>query len=100
MPSKETHLEQYQHNRDFLEHGISDTNKFADWAVTVTFYCAVHIVEAALANIFHLGHTMVFPIKVMFNSVPPFQANFTIIRERGQLDNHLLITSGKEKFIY
>ncbi len=50
VPSKETHLEQYQHNRDFLEHGISDTNKFADWAVTVTFYCAVHIVEAALAN--------------------------------------------------
>lgn len=51
VPDKETHLEQYQHNKDFLENGISDTNKFADWAVTVTFYCAVHIVEAALANI-------------------------------------------------
>ncbi len=51
MPNKETHLEQYQHNKDFLENGISDKNKFADWAVTVTFYCAVHIVEAALANI-------------------------------------------------
>ena len=50
LPNKETHLEQYQHNKDFLENGISDTNKFADWAVTATFYCAVHIVEAALAD--------------------------------------------------
>ena len=48
-------------------------------------------------RIFHLGHTMVFPIKVMFNSAPPFQVNFTTIWERGQLDKHLPITSGKEK---
>lgn len=52
MADKEAHLFQARHNIRFLDeldsHSLS--NEFPDWAITVSFYAAVHLVEAAIAG--------------------------------------------------
>lgn len=50
MESKQSHLEKYYHNKDFLNNGIKDRDKYPDWEITVIFYCGIHIVEAMLAE--------------------------------------------------
>ena len=50
MSSESKHIEQYSHNKSFLDNGFTDKNQYSDWAVTVTFYCGVHLVEAMLAK--------------------------------------------------
>lgn len=45
MPT--AHINQWKHNRGFL--GLIDP-KFPDWAVTVTFYTALHAVDALLKH--------------------------------------------------
>lgn len=46
MATVEAHLTQYEHNRALLPVLPASHN---DWIATVTFYCAVHLVDAALA---------------------------------------------------
>ncbi|OGW80007.1 MAG: hypothetical protein A3G33_08070 [Omnitrophica bacterium RIFCSPLOWO2_12_FULL_44_17] len=46
-PSK--HINQVLHNIDFLKFFLS-SDKYNDWAITVSFYIAVHVVDLALIN--------------------------------------------------
>lgn len=47
MPDDLQHINHSQHNITFLE-GFYSSYKFNDWAVTVSFYTAVHIIEAVI----------------------------------------------------
>lgn len=49
MPSFDQHIKQAQHNIEFLI-SFYKTYKFNDWAITVSFYTAVHIIEAIIAR--------------------------------------------------
>ena len=42
---KQMHIQQWKHNRDFL---CTINAKYSDWIVTVSFYVAVHAVDALL----------------------------------------------------
>jgi hypothetical protein len=46
MATESEHLKQAQHNRKFLNE--IDHEKFPDWAATVAFYTAVHLVRSLL----------------------------------------------------
>lgn len=48
MATEAEHRQQAQHNQDCLN--SIDVNKFPDWAVTVAFYKAVHLVEMLFAK--------------------------------------------------
>ncbi len=48
MPSKDAHLRQANHNEIFCAHLLGTA--FSDWAVTGTFYAALHYVDAYLAT--------------------------------------------------
>jgi hypothetical protein len=49
MPDYQTHYEKYNHNKDFVSFGISNSkNLFSDWKVTATFYACIHLIEAIL----------------------------------------------------
>jgi hypothetical protein len=50
MPSQREHAFQVLHNREFLATFDLDNSPFLDWAVTVVFYTAVHLVEQFLAH--------------------------------------------------
>ena len=50
MPSQREHAFQVLHNREFLATFDLDNSPFLDWAVTVVFYMAVHLVEQFLAH--------------------------------------------------
>ena len=50
MPSQREHAFQALHNREFLATFDLDNSPFLDWAVTVIFYTAVHLVEHFLAH--------------------------------------------------
>lgn len=47
MPDLSSHLQQAQHNLEFLDDN-PDPARYADWAVTTCFYAAVHYVDAWL----------------------------------------------------
>lgn len=47
MGSRDDHIRQWKHNRDFL--GLIPPD-YPDWLVTVTFYVALHAVDALLAH--------------------------------------------------
>jgi len=47
MPANIQHIDHAKHNIRFLE-GFYSSYNFNDWAVTVSFYIAVHIIEAAI----------------------------------------------------
>ena len=59
MPNEAIHLQQARRNRDFVLHLVSTSNQIpstvADvarqWAVTASFYAAVHAVEAHFATL-------------------------------------------------
>lgn len=50
MPSFEVHRRQAEHNSRFIKviDGAVSPNEYDDWIVTVSFYAAVHLVEAAI----------------------------------------------------
>ena len=50
MPSQREHVFQILHNREFLATFDLDNSPFLDWAVTVIFDTAVHLVEQFLAH--------------------------------------------------
>ena len=50
MPSQRAHAFQVLHNREFLATFDLDNSPFLDWAVTVVFYTAIHLVEQFLAR--------------------------------------------------
>lgn len=50
MPNENLHWRQVRHNLTFLQSFYGPTAPYADWAVTVAFYAAVHAVETVLAQ--------------------------------------------------
>lgn len=48
MPSKDEHLAK-EHRNKWLERGLRVVHTHPEWAITVTFYRALHLVDAALA---------------------------------------------------
>ncbi len=50
MPSEAAHFDQVRHNLAFLDTFYAPTTPYPDWAVTVTFYAALHAIEAVLAQ--------------------------------------------------
>ena len=49
MPNEESHLALANHNQDLLDRLVAEIDEFPDWAATVAFYKALHVVEAVLA---------------------------------------------------
>lgn len=47
MPSGSQHIQQASHNIDFLS-SFYKSRKYNDWAITVGFYAALHILENAI----------------------------------------------------
>lgn len=56
MSSYQAHLYQAQHNEGLLSE-LTASLSYKDWLVTVTFYSAIHYVEAAFFNNPAIGHT-------------------------------------------
>ena len=50
MPKSEDHFQQACRNLNFLERINKDPNPSYDWQVTVSFYIAVHLINAHLAK--------------------------------------------------
>ena len=50
MPTKDEHVQQAEHNRQFWSSTNVPLTPFVDWVVTGIFYEAVHWVEAFLAS--------------------------------------------------
>lgn len=51
MPSTEEHIKKYEENKKLLESNLNIENcDFYNWIVTVSFYAALHLVEAKLAK--------------------------------------------------
>ena len=48
MSSQEKHDERVEHNKRFYDRVIS--YQFSDWEIVVSYYCAVHMIESALAT--------------------------------------------------
>jgi len=48
------HVEQSQHNEDFLQKILAHFPNYTDWIITITFYIAVHRVQAALLKDYNL----------------------------------------------
>lgn len=49
MDSYDAHINQFNHNKNFLKFGISNNKEsFHDWEITVNFYAAIHLIEAIL----------------------------------------------------
>lgn len=46
MPAAQDHIAQAQHNKGLLALLWRGSSPYPDWVVTVTFYVAVHLVEA------------------------------------------------------
>lgn len=59
MPEADLHYKQYQHNYEILQSPLfrTDNTENLDWAITLVFYCAVHLVEKVLADIDHPYHS-------------------------------------------
>lgn len=50
MSSEVRHRDQYFQNRNFLEYVIIGGKAYDAWAITVMFYCGLHLVEMLLAQ--------------------------------------------------
>lgn len=51
MPTTEEHIKKYNENRKLLDTNLNIENcEFYNWIVTVSFYAALHLVEAKLAE--------------------------------------------------
>jgi hypothetical protein len=52
MFSPKAHTDQADHNKDLLHQLLNHMQQFSDWIVTVSFYFAVHRVDAVLKGKF------------------------------------------------
>ena len=50
MPDSNSHVKQYQHNYDLLNSQELGKAENADWAVTIAFYAAMHVIETYFAG--------------------------------------------------
>ena len=52
MPTAQQHLDQYNHNKQFLGEDLLDCDNtpYLDWILTIAFYAAIHLFEKHLAD--------------------------------------------------
>ncbi len=52
MPDQAKHAFQALHNEQLLSEPVFELSKteYADWVITICFYCAVHLIDAKLAQ--------------------------------------------------
>lgn len=50
MPKAEAHEKQYKHNKTLLQCDTLQSEENCDWAVTIAFYSAMHLIEKFFAN--------------------------------------------------
>lgn len=70
MPSSSEHTNQYNHNCELLNSTELNEAKNRDWAITIAFYAAVHLIECYFAgkDVHWKNHS---------------ERNLSILRERG-----------------
>jgi len=58
MPTANEHYDKYCHNKNLLSSELFDPNKAKnhDWAITISFYSALHIVEKKCAELGQTHH--------------------------------------------
>lgn len=72
MAVEAQHLAQYYHNKSMLSMPIfNGSSSHRDWAITIAFYCALHLVEKTLADATPCGH-----------STSHVDRNFRVARDR------------------
>lgn len=57
MSSYDAHLIQARHNEDLVQLLDPGSVEFPDWVITVTFYSALHYVEAGFSNNDNILHS-------------------------------------------
>lgn len=50
MPEKTAHIRKYNHNKAFSENVYLQDSANIDWAIIVTFYSALHLIEGFFAK--------------------------------------------------
>lgn len=60
MPTEIKHQKQYENNKKMLSSNFFDLNStnYYDWAVTIAFYCALHLIEKFFSSNPALSHDM------------------------------------------
>ncbi len=66
MPGSQDHIKQALHNLSFLEKVNKSLPDYYDWQVTVSFYCALHLVNAHLSH-FNLQYRKHKDVKDVLN---------------------------------
>lgn len=88
MPTKAQHLKKYKENKRLLETRLSFEEKdFYNWIVTVSFYTALHLVEARLAelNIDSADHTARNNNIERFNILKPVRDEYKTLYDRSRV---------------
>ena len=70
MAAFSEHIQQAKWNLKFLEETNSKSRSFWDWQVTTSFYVAVHVVNAHLAQVANLHYRSHEDVK---NAINPYQ---------------------------
>lgn len=50
MPEAEAHEKQYKHNKNLLQCNVLQSEENYDWAITIAFYSAMHLIEKFFAE--------------------------------------------------
>lgn len=82
MPNTSQHLEQYKKNRLLLDSMISDLSQMPehpDWAITISFYSALHLIEKRMAELGYENATTDHQTREkMMYRVPEFKSVFSL----------------------
>lgn len=71
MATFDNHIDQAKHNIAFLVHVNNSNSNYWDWQVTVSFYIAVHLVNAHIAKVANLHYRTHEDVK---NAINPFNS--------------------------
>lgn len=77
MPTERDHLNQVQHNEEVADRLLHSQEPSTQWAVTVLFYAALHLVESYFAR-----HGIVYPEP---RKSPSHGGRIELIRQRPEL---------------
>lgn len=75
MPTEAQHLQKAQHNEAFLATFDLITSRYLDWAVTATFYAALHYLRALMAKHRYTNVSNYGDVDVAFNRIDILKRN-------------------------
>lgn len=85
MATEHAHLHQAQHNEQFLATFDLAITPYLDWAVTVTFYAALHYIRALAARNQFMNISRYGELDRVFERMPVFRHNPGIYADYRQL---------------